>query len=188
MHIELKFSIDTAIALVALLLSIGSMLYTWYSNLFSIELFHEDLELVHEHNLISFTIANTSSKPLKILDIQLFHKEQEIIDNGFDPEEYEQQINEEKARQWDAEHPPQYFAGVPINSLHQNPYRFNLAVKVAGATDTSNNFEKDVFLLPSEEVRFSYYVDVLPDEIVVKSDKKIFRASKKQKSFSVTFN
>ena len=185
LNISFTFTVDTLIALVALLLGIGSSIYTWLSNRYSIDLFHEQVDVIHGNKLISFTIANTSSKPLRISDVKLYLNVDEIVDNGFDPVEYENERNDERIRQWDEEHTMTLPFGYSYNA-GINPYKLNFT-KALALNQSSDNFSQITYLMPSEECSFSYYVDKLPTHILVTSDKKIFRW-KNERLFSIVFN
>lgn len=183
MEFTFTFTTDTVIALIALVLAVGSSLYTWYANRYSIELFHAEKEIIYDNILISFSVANTSSRPIRIKSIKLLSDSTEIEDNHFDPIAYEKKLLKLKAEKYDQERSKRVFGDTYLN-IGINPY--SLELTTPSFTTTSDNFSKEVFLLPSEECSFSYFVNEVPSEVIVNTNQKINRF-KNKKSFFVNF-
>ncbi|MGX7387592.1 hypothetical protein ACWOF5_05020 [Carnobacterium divergens] len=184
MKLTFSFSIDTIIALIALLLAIASAIYTWISNQYSITLIGLSKDISRGETKVQFTVVNTSPKPLVITNIELFFNKNKITDNNFDPIKYDKNINKIKAKEYEEQNKISLPFGGEI-STGFNPYNLNL--DTSAYSDTSNNFEDDVFLPASDKVTFSYFVDEIPNIIVVSTNHKI-NHFKKNKLFFVHFN
>lgn len=183
MHFLFDITTDTIIAFIALILAIYSTIYTWKSNQYSIELSSTFKSNNRNQTKIEFCVVNTSSKPLRIQNIELFLDEERILDNGFSPVEYDEKIRKRKAQQWEKEN-TSYILGGKI-SPGLNPYSFE--INYNAIQDSSENFIHEIFLLPSQSASFSYYVSKIPNRILVKTNEKIHHL-KKFKSFFVNFH
>lgn len=184
MNFSSNISIDTIIGLIALILAICSAIYTWNSNRYSIELSNLSTRYTMEQNIIEFTIINTSNRPIRVQEVKIMKSLKEIHDNGFEPVEYDRLINEQNAEKWRVDH-TQSIMGITFPSPELNPYMMNN--DFLSSFYESEPFLTEVFLLPSESKIFSYYVNELPNKIVITTDKRIYHF-KKQKSFFVNFN
>lgn len=164
----MNFSLDTLIAIIALVLAVVSFVYTWYTNdRYSIEVTECCKQLLYEQNFISFEIANTSSRSLSITSVNLHRGYKPITDNGFDPMKYGDE-------QFDK-----------LDSLSQQFVATNYFSTYA--LNESENFHKTVLLLPNEKTELSYYVDEIPNSIEVSCNKKI-HCFKNKKLFMVDFD
>ena len=86
--------------ILALVVAIGSYFYTWHFNRYSVDIFGFEKEVTRNHTLVTFKIANTSTRLIRITDVSLLHEGKSINDNGFDPRAYEEQLNQQRAEEW----------------------------------------------------------------------------------------
>lgn len=181
---EMIFTTDTLIALIALLLAVGSTILTWLSSRYSIDLCHVEKYVLYSQNFIEFSIVNTSPKPLRLQKLSLYLNNSIITDNQFDPYEHLTKLNDIKAEEYDRKHAAN-FSGIELATSLINPYR--MPNFVSRDLETSDNFQGEVFLLPSQEVTFSYYVDEIPDTVLISANKPI-SCFKKSKLIPMNFN
>lgn len=173
MHIT--FSFDTLIALVALLLSIASAIYAWHFNLFRMSITNIDVHEEREHVMISFSVSNISTRALTIEGITLERDGHQILDNGFNPEEYDIEKNRQNRQSWDESHPVYTDGPLPVPQMRWNPYDLSPAYD---PSSVSSPFKRSVELVPFHAEEFSYYVDALPQTINVTCNHRIHRLSK----------
>lgn len=160
--------------LVALIISAVSLLYTFFSNRYSVDLTNFQLEEDREQLLFSYQITNDSSKTLKVYKIGMFSNGQKISALNFNPMQYDEAENEKDAQQWDREHADSLL-GRPIGP---NPYR------IIGLNN-SLVVEKPEFplmLAPYSQTTLSFYVPTKPDKLTVYTNKRL--GILKHKSFS----
>ncbi|MDG4966293.1 hypothetical protein OGZ37_06845 [Lactococcus lactis] len=176
MKFEFLITTDTIISILALLLAIGSALYTWNSNRYSVSLSDISNETKRGQLFFEFTLTNTSSRPLRLKKLSLIRDDSIIKDNKFDVVAHDNKVDLELAEAYEKEN-----IDPLTGSMHSiNPHFIG---RNYSDDDFSNNFTKEVFLLPSESRTFSYFVDVLPTTIEISTNKHI-RLFKKTKSFS----
>ncbi|OTP26924.1 hypothetical protein [Enterococcus mundtii] len=181
---EMVFTTDTLIALIALVLAVGSSVFTWLSSRYSIDLCHVEKYVLSSQNFIEFSIVNTSPKPLRLQKLALYSKNSIITDNQFDPYEHLTKLNEIKADEYDRKHATN-FSGIELATSLANPYR--MPNFVSRDLETSNNFQGEVYLLPSQKITFSYFVDDIPDTVLISANKRI-SCFKKSKLIPMNFN
>lgn len=165
--------INMIIGITALIISVISFVYTWFSNRYSIEILFTEFEKTREHNFVYFEVANTSTRTIIIENIKLFLDSAELLDNGFDPEEYEEHLKESSTQNFD----PLSISSVP--SSMNNVYLID-------NSEFSHNFTSSVQIAPGTSEAFSYYLDEIPNKISVTANKQIGKMSK-EKSFVVHF-
>jgi hypothetical protein len=181
---DFTISWDTIIGVLALLVAIGSYIYTWRFNHYAIDLINLKVDQICEHNNISFEIVNISTKPIKITDITLFDNAgKKIVDNGFSPKQFRKYQNSLNAKKWEMEHAKDFIPGL-------NPYTSpinNMNLSNSLNNDESCPFDESTYLKSDDSEYFSYFVDTFPSTIKVTAKQHINYFSK-FKSFSTIFN
>lgn len=157
---KFQFTIDTLIALLALATSIYSIWRTNWLDKYSLEVTSLESELSRGQILFSFSVINTSTRVLKVIDLKMYLKGQELIPLDLDIVEYDRKIFE-----------------IP----EQSPYDFRHFIP---PIDNRIYFEKPSVLLPGEKFNISVYLKHDPDTIELTADHPI-KGLKKTKSFSV---
>lgn len=166
--------INMVIGLVALIVSIIAFVYTWLSNRYSIAILSTEFEETREHNLVSFEVANTSTRTILIENVKLFRDSMELSDNGFDPESYEEHLRKESIKNFDP------FDVSSMSSSANTPLFIS-------ETEFSHNFLSPVQIAPGASESFSYYLDEIPNKISVTANKHIEKM-KNEKLFIVHFH
>lgn len=165
--------INMIIGITALIISVVAFVYTWLSNRYSIEILSTEFEKNREHNFVYFEVTNTSTRTIIIENIKLFLDSAELLDNGFDPEEYEEHLKESSTQNFD----PLSISSIPPNMNN---------IYLIDNSEFSHNFTSSVQIAPGTSESFSYYLDKIPNKISVTANKQIGRMSK-EKSFMVHF-
>ncbi len=182
----MKFTIDmnAFIGIVSFVVALGSYIYTWHFNHFSVDLINKAVETIDNHRKISFSVINISTRPLLITNIELKKGQKIIHDNGFNVVRFEEAQLKAKAESWERENSVNILGNVMTPGL--NPYRIPLAVN-SYYSEESNNFEEPEYVLSTEKSRFSYFVDEIPDTVTITADVRISFFSH-SKSFVVHFD
>lgn len=160
--------------LVALMISAVSLLYTFFSNRYSVDLTNFQLEEDREQLLFSYQITNDSSKTLKVYKISMFSNGKKISVLNFDTMQYDEDENEKNALQWDREHTDSFLS----RPIGLNPYR------IANLNNFSSIEEPEfpLMLSPYSQTSLSFYVPTKPDKLTVYANKRL--GISKHKSFT----
>jgi len=178
---KITISLDTIIGILALLVAIGSYVYTWWFNHYSVDLINLKVDEIYNNKSVSFEIVNLSTKSIKITSIVLLDNQgNEITDNGFSPKNFEKYQNSLKAKAWEEEHDNDFFPEL-------NPYTSPLQSVINLSENESLPFEDSTYLKVDDSEYFSYFVDTLPNKIEIKSKQRINYFSK-IKLFSTNFD
>jgi len=155
--------LSTAIAFVALLISISGSIYTVISNRSSIDVSSTYIHYEENRpNQISFRVNNTGNKSLKITNISLYDNfDNPVLDNGYNP------------------------SGEHTTSIGPMGIETKIPV-LTRASDFSNTFKSEITIAPHKEIELRYYVNKTPCKIDITSNKRIDRLSL-NKSFFVNF-
>jgi hypothetical protein len=166
----MTISLDTLISLIALLVSIGSAIYTWHFNHYRIQLVQAFQSTDEEQVRIDFSIMNLSTRPIEILNVSLSRHGVPIHDNGFNPNSYrEAQFKaEQEQRKLDRKKQMRLFGSIASSNGAPSsmPPRFD-------PYGESNNFDGPLTLVPNESEDLSYFVDQIPTDIVITCDRRI---------------
>lgn len=174
--------LNTVIGILALIVAIGSYIYTWSLNKFEIDITETNQENIYGETKISFSIQNTSSRSIKIDAVHLFSNENQIDDNGFDASDQEKQINQKLAETYEREHAT-YLMGKKIPT-GLNPYSL---FETQTYDLDSSPFDKPIYINAGGTESFSYFVDEIPNKIVVYSN-SFSKLKKRRKSFVIHFD
>ncbi|MFR4248818.1 MAG: hypothetical protein ACLT1L_03090 [Leuconostoc lactis] len=157
---KFQFTIDTLIALLALATSIYSIWRTNWLDKYSLEITSLESELSRGQILFSFSVINTSTRVLKIIDLKMYLNGQELTPLDLDIVQYDKKIFEMQ---------------------EQSPYDFRQFIP---PIDDRIYFEKPSVLLPGEKFNIRVYLNHDPNTIELTADHRI-KGFKKTKSFSV---
>ncbi|WP_349535191.1 hypothetical protein [Leuconostoc citreum] len=168
--IQINITIDTAIALLSLVLAIFSILYTFWSNRYSIEVDNFEYDEDREHHLVSIDFINTSSKNLKLLKIQFYNDEKLVNPINFDFEEYDEIKQQGKLD-------------------YENPYSFvnfnNVNYEKFATESILNKIDLPKTMVPNKEYGQCCYLSDNPNKVIVSTNHCVSLFSK-EKSFSLT--
>lgn len=151
--------------LAAIIISFVSLVYTFFSNRYSIDLTNFELREDRDHLLFSYQITNDSPKTLKVLNIKMFCGSDEIPILDFDEFEYDRLLNKVKSDQWDYENTQPYM-NVPVA---MNPYKFNPPLTIS----LTQKPELPLVMPPYSQETFTFYVKKKPDKITIYSNKRL---------------
>ncbi|WEV36254.1 hypothetical protein [Lactobacillus sp. ESL0677] len=177
------WSIPTFWTLLAIIISLISLLYTFWANKYSIDI--NELSILNDRNhvLIKYKISNNSAKYLKVLDIKLIKDKHLINTVELNPSAYDEQRRRKNAAIWAKDH--------GINNLNSplNPYSFpDLDVLDPNKKEKYRIYKPIVpkALPPYSDYVLKYYISDVPDQIIIYTDKHV--GLKKYKSFSTDVN
>ncbi|MBM6441519.1 hypothetical protein JNW93_12600 [Lacticaseibacillus rhamnosus] len=182
MDLNISFSLGDLLSIAALILSLFSLAYTRHFNQYELLVNNLSFEVDRGQKLISFSIFNSSNRPITITELTLIHNGKRIDDNGFGPDKFDKDELAKKAAEWDRQH--SLSVGNTILPTGINPH---LPMFAMPSIDLKRPFEQSLSLAPYESVFFSYYVDDLPDHIRIDTDKH-FNHCHKYKLFTVKFD
>ncbi|MGR8823717.1 hypothetical protein [Leuconostoc citreum] len=168
--IKFNLTIDTIIALFSLVLAAFSILYTFWSNRYSIEIENFDYEKNREHHLISVDFINTSTKNLKLLNLKFYVDDILIETIDFDFEKYDQRKQLE-SRKSNFPFPDLY---TPISNFETLSLKTRL-----------NQIEFPKTMIPNKQYNQCCFLSKKPNKLVVSTNHHISLFSK-TKSFSLT--
>lgn len=164
-------------SLLALLVAVVSLYYTFSSNKYSIDLTNLSIKKDRGHILIEYCITNDSPKFIKILNVKLSNKDKSFGALDFDPNKYDKNQREIKRNKWLSENPFSVLTPFDFSS----PGLLNLI--------KNDKFLKPDFpisIAPHNECWLKYYVSDVPSKITVSTNK--FLGTKRYKSFSTHIN
>lgn len=157
---KIQFTLDTLIALLALAASIYSIWRTNWLDKYSLEVTSLESEFSRGQILFGFLVTNTSTRVLKVEDLKMYLKNQELKPIDIDIDEYDRKHSKSNS-----------------NSLFEYP-------SFIPSIDDRIYFEKPTLLSPGEHFTIRIYLKHCPDKIVLTADHRI-KGFKKTKSFSV---
>lgn len=154
--------INMIIGLLALVISIVSILYTWWFNRYKIAITNINTEKIDLNIKVSFVIVNFSSREIKIEDVKLFKNDKMIKDNGFDPVDFEEFERKYKRDEWNKEYQAEYGF-----SIGMNPYNMPNMPRYG---QQSSPFNDPFYLKGNDSFSLSFFVDDIPDKIELETD------------------
>lgn len=173
--------LNTIIGIVALIVAIGSYIYTWSLNRYKLDIIDLQSHEIFGRTRINFSIQNTSSRPIKLDNVELYLEDELIKDNGFNAVKFEEAYINQQAKKYESEHTSNLM-GISMSPL-SNPYTYSMP----DYDNDSFPFDKPEYISAGSSKDFSYFVDKLPRKIVLHS-KSLSFLSKHQKSFIVRFD
>lgn len=181
--INFLISIFTNLTLITLIVSVASFVYAVLNNKYSVEVTDIKFETNREHYYLTFKLTNTSTKSLKIEKVTLSRNNHLISKIDFSPEDYDDNKQKQKAKEWEDEQAKdsETFVGFkmrPVINPHDHPI-----LRVIPLKHHVIDPNLPLLLTPYQQVTFSIYVSGKPDTIAIYTNKRMI--FKKKKSFSV---